>query len=84
MGLIDGQKVKVVQPVPGGVPGATGSAPTQNVCSSEMPLAVRTQIGALKDALADAVDAGMRCASVGQDAAAMEANLGKAAGCKPA
>jgi membrane fusion protein, multidrug efflux system len=27
MGLIDGQKVKVVQPVPGGVPGATGSAP---------------------------------------------------------
>jgi hypothetical protein len=43
----------------------------------KVPPMVRTQVGALKDALVKAVDESMRCAIVSEGAAAMEATLAK-------
>jgi hypothetical protein len=51
-----------------------------NEMDTTVPPALKPQIHALKDALADAVDDGMRCAAVGESAAVTEAALAKLLG----
>ncbi|NYF78493.1 hypothetical protein [Granulicella arctica] len=52
--------------------------------SPDVPPAVRRQIARLKDALATAVGAGMRCVPAGSDAATIEGSLAKLLGARQA